>query len=102
MLAGSILVLGFVLGAAPAPEVRRFWEDGQAELSGYSLKQPRYGQIREGSAVLIFVTETFSESARVKADPGRHPPADEFPAMKLNVVKDFQTGGNLTAWRQRW
>ena len=28
----------------------------------------------------------------MKADPGKHGPADEFPVMKLNLVKDYQTG----------
>jgi hypothetical protein len=56
------------------------------------LKQPRYGVVREGTAVLIFVTEDFSDSLRVKADPGKHPPSDVSPVMKLNEVRDFQTG----------
>lgn len=68
------------------------WGDGQAELSGYNLVFPRYGQLRHGSAVTIFVTETFSNSLRVKADPGKHPATDQFPVMKLNLVKDYQTG----------
>lgn len=68
------------------------WHDGRAELSGYRLTQPRYGQLRSGRAVLVYVTEPFSESDRVKMESGRHPPSDEFPVMKLNLVKDFQTG----------
>lgn len=68
------------------------WGDGQAELSGYRLTEPRYGELREGTAVLIFVTETFSNSLRVKSDPGRHPATDEFPVIKLNRIEDFQTG----------
>ncbi|HZT32913.1 MAG TPA: hypothetical protein VFA33_23705 [Bryobacteraceae bacterium] len=68
------------------------WSDGQAELAAYDLSIPRYGQLRRGVAVAIFVTETFSNSLRVKADPGKHAPADEFPVMKLNLVKDYQTG----------
>ncbi len=68
------------------------WGDGKAELASYDLVFPRYGELRRGSAVTIFVTETFSDSARVKADPGRHPKADEVPVMKLNLVLDFQTG----------
>src|SRR5438105_143676 len=68
------------------------WSDGRAELDGYRLTQPRYGELRKGTAVLIFVKEDFSETARVKADPGRHPPEDVFPVLKLNFVKDFQTG----------
>lgn len=68
------------------------WGDGQAELAGYDLTIPRYNQPRRGVAVTIFVTEMFSNSARVKADPGKHPPSDEFPVMKLNLMKDYQTG----------
>jgi hypothetical protein len=47
---------------------------------------------RTGSAVLVFVTEDFSDSRRVKADPGKHPAADVYPVMKLNVVRQFPTG----------
>lgn len=68
------------------------WSDGKAELAAYDLVFPRYGELRRGSAVTIFVTETFSDSARVKADPGKHPKADEVAVMKLNFVVDFQTG----------
>jgi len=68
------------------------WGDGKGELAGYDLVFPRYGQQRKGVAVTIFVTETFSNSLRVKSDPGKHPSSDEFPVMKLNLVEDFQTG----------
>src|SRR5438874_5970523 len=68
------------------------WGDGRGELCGYDLETPRYGSIRRGTAVTIFVTETFSNALRVKADPGRHPQRDEFPVMKLNLVQDFPTG----------
>lgn len=93
-------VLGLALTGAPAPAAAaRFgdafwsrWGDGQAEVSSYDLTYPRYGELRSGTAVTIFVTETFSESARVKADPGVHPASDEFPVMKLNLVQDFPTG----------
>lgn len=68
------------------------WGDGKAELSGYELTMPRYGELRTGTAVAIFVTETFSNEARVKADPGEHAKSDEFPVLKLNLVEDFATG----------
>jgi len=68
------------------------WGDGRAELAGYDLTTPRYGSLRRGTAVTIFVTETFSNALRVKSDPGRHPKSDEFPVMKLNLVQDFPTG----------
>jgi hypothetical protein len=81
-----------VSATARADEFWKFWGDGKAELDGYALVQPRYGQLRDGTAVAIFVTEDFSESARVKADPGKHPATDVVPVMKLNLVRDFQTG----------
>jgi hypothetical protein len=68
------------------------WSDGLAEITAYDLQIPRYDQPREGIAVAIFVTETFSNRDRVKSDPGRHDKSDEFPVMKLNLIKKFQTG----------
>lgn len=70
----------------------KYWGDGQAEVAGYALQFSRYGAVRSGTAVTVFVTETFSNSLRVKSDPGRHPATDEFPVMKLNLVQDFATG----------
>ncbi|HKW97601.1 MAG TPA: hypothetical protein VJN43_07690 [Bryobacteraceae bacterium] len=99
--AGAILAgLALVTPSATVPALAtaydaafwKIWSDGQAELSGYDLTFPRYGHPRRGVAVTVFVTETFSNSLRVKADPGKHPATDEFPVMKLNLVKDFQTG----------
>ncbi len=66
------------------------WRDGHAELAGYALKYPRYGAVREGTAVTIFVTEPFSDRLRVKADPGHDGPSYE--VVKLNLVQDFPTG----------
>jgi hypothetical protein len=92
-------ILGAVLLASSLPNSPAYdqafwaiWGDGQAELAGYDLTIPRYNQPRHGNAVTIFVTETFSNALRVKADPGKHPASDEFPVMKLNLVKDYQTG----------
>lgn len=68
------------------------WGDGQAELAAYDLTYPRYGKPRQGLAITIFVSEPFSASARVKADPGKHPASDVLPVMKLNLIEDFQTG----------
>src|SRR5258705_9993050 len=92
----AVLISAAVSPAASLPSYdKAFWStwgDGQAEVAGYDLTIPRYNQPRRGVAVTVFVTETFSNSARVKADPGKHPPADEYPVMKLNLVKDYQTG----------
>lgn len=89
------LALSCATAAPPASVPDGFWAhwgDGKAELSGYRLVQPRYGAPREGTAVLIFVTEDFSWSERVKADPGQHPDADVRKVLKLNAMRDFQTG----------
>ncbi len=81
-------------GATPAigQDFWTHWGDGKAELGGYRLTEARYGTSRKGSAVLVFVTEDFSDSLRVKADPGKHPATDVYPVLKLNLVRDFQTG----------
>jgi hypothetical protein len=107
-LAGALLLAPLAAGCvrAPVPEAPaaagrgpefgdafwKRWGDGRGELAGYELDTPRYGALRHGTAVTIFVTETFSNARRVKADPGRHPKRDEYPVMKLNLVQDFPTG----------
>lgn len=86
-------------GSAPAPQPPAYdaafwqtWGDGMAELAAYDLRIPRYGEVREGRAVAIVVSEEFSDRLRVKADPGNHPQSDRYPVLKLNLVQDFQTG----------
>jgi|PersoiStandDraft_1058852.scaffolds.fasta_scaffold15719_4 hypothetical protein len=92
----ATLAMSSPAGTAPGPAFGdsfwKRWGDGKAELAGYDLTIPRYGELRRGEAVTIFVTETFSSSLRVKSDPGKHPKTDEFPVMKLNLVQDFATG----------
>lgn len=68
------------------------WSDGQAEVSGYRLVQPRYGTPRTGHAVLIYVTEPFSRKSGVKVN--RYVPnnPDHFTALKLNHLQRFRTG----------
>jgi hypothetical protein len=51
---------------------------------------PRYGKLRKGTAVTIFVTEPFSNALRVKAESAGA--TDAFPVMKMNLVRDYQTG----------
>ena len=65
------------------------WHDGNAELAGYQLTYPRYGQLRQGSAVAIFVSEPHQPSTGIKPE---RPGTDALPAFKLNLVEDFPTG----------
>ena len=73
-------------------EFWKTWGDGQAEVAIYRLQQPRYGELRQGRATLIYVTETFSRNLRVKADPGKHPASDLYSVIKVNHRRTFQTG----------
>jgi len=68
------------------------WHDGRAELDGYRYTITRYGQLRQGQAVMIFVTEPWSLSKRVKVEDPSKNPTDVFDVLKLNLVRDFQTG----------
>ena len=95
LLTGLSLLLASTACAQDAPaseEPSEFWShwgDGQAELNGYQLTQPRYGEPRDGTSILIFVTEELTRDARVKSDGGHR---DAFPVMKLNAARDFTTG----------
>ena len=72
-----------------APEFKAYWYAGEAEISSYKLEQARYGEIREGNAVLIYVTEDFLPNTQVKAD---YQNAKNIPVLKLNATKNFNTG----------
>jgi hypothetical protein len=70
-------------------EFKDYWYAGEAELTSYSLQQARYGELRDGHAVLVFVTEPFDPAAQVKDDR-----ADSLSVsvLKLNKTKKFLTG----------
>ena len=67
-----------------------YWFQGLAEISRFQLEQVRYGEIRKGDAVLIFVTEEFLLDKQVKSEQGRVP--GSVPILKLNFIKKFMTG----------
>ncbi|MBU2946817.1 septum formation inhibitor Maf [Zobellia uliginosa] len=70
-------------------DFKNYWYAGDAEITSYELQLARYGEIREGKAVLVFVTEPFLKDKQVKAD-GNNP--DNIPVLKLNVTKKYLTG----------
>ncbi len=70
-------------------EFKSYWFNGEAELTSYKLEQSRYGESREGTAVLIFVTEEFLPDAQVKANEKTD---KTIPILKLNATKKFNTG----------
>lgn len=69
-----------------------YWFQGKAELNSFDLVQYRYGEPREGEAVLIFVTEDFSRRDQVKLDSPETAGRDAVKVLKLNKTKDFVTG----------
>jgi len=69
-----------------------YWYTGKAEVSSYELKQARYGEMRDGMATLIFVTEPFSKKKHVKLNYPDRAEDDKQTVMKLNFVKKFETG----------
>ena len=75
-----------------ADPFNEYWYQGKAEITSYDLQQARYGEMREGSAVLVFVTEDFSKKNQVKLDDPSHNPKDAIPVLKLNMTRKFNTG----------
>jgi len=68
---------------------KKYWYAGDAEITSYKLQQARYGEVRDGKAVLIYVTEPFRNEKQVKADDSH---ADNIPVLKLNSTKNYLTG----------
>jgi hypothetical protein len=70
-------------------EFKKYWYAGNAEITSYKLEQARYGELREGTSVLIYVTEPFLPEVQVKADRSS---ASNVPVLKLNATKKYLTG----------
>ncbi|CAL66784.1 hypothetical protein [Christiangramia forsetii] len=70
-------------------EFKDYWYSGEAEITSYNLEQARYGEIREGEAVLIYVTEDFLPQEQVKTWNKNE---KNISVLKLNSTKNFLTG----------
>ena len=68
---------------------KKYWFAGNAEITSYTLSQSRYGELRSGDAVLIYVTEDFLPNIQVKANK---PEENSVKVLKLNATKNFNTG----------
>lgn len=100
ILSSLFLLLVFLVTASaqqnrfPIPDKTEFdtyWNAGTAELSSYALSQARYGELHEGTAILVFVTEPFDTRKQVKTDwhPGKK---HVTTVLKLNEQRTFLTG----------
>lgn len=92
VLTATVLLL--LAAAAPllADPFGDYWYRGEAEITSYDLEQARYGEIHQGDAVLIFVTEDFSRRKQVKLDAPAAAGDDAVKVLKLNATKNFNTG----------
>ena len=70
-------------------EFKDYWYSGKAEITSYQLIQERYGELREGTTVNIFVSEDFLPDAQVKANNSSE---NNLSVLKLNQMKNFNTG----------
>ncbi len=70
-------------------EFKEYWYAGKAEITSYQLSQARYNELKEGTAVLIYVTEPFLPNKQVKAEKQNK---SAIPVLKLNSTKKFLTG----------
>ncbi len=68
---------------------KSYWYQGLAEINLYDLEQSRYGEIRKGRSVSIFVTEPFRTDKQVKNEKGNEPSTS---VLKQNHIKRFTTG----------
>ena len=73
----------------PNKQFNDYWYNGKAEITSYLLEQSRYGEIRKGKAVLVYVTEPFLAKEQVKADQNK---PSNINVLKLNSTKKFNTG----------
>lgn len=73
----------------PSQQFKDYWYAGEAEITSYQLSQARYGELRDGKAVLIYVTEDLRPDTQVKADYKKE---GDVSVLKLNATKKFNTG----------
>lgn len=75
---------------ADGTDFNSYWYAGEAEITRYAIDQARYGEMRKGDAVLIFVTEDFLTDKQVKYESGDK--TNAVSVLKLNSVRKFYTG----------
>lgn len=89
-----ILIFGCNLSGKDQEQYSSFqdyWYQGKAEITSYTLQQARYGELHQGNAIMIYVTEDMSENKQVKLDDPESAD-DAVPVLKLNATREFTTG----------
>ncbi len=88
----AVSAVHFATAPTQGDEFGDYWYQGEAELTSYELEQARYGELHDGHAVLIFVSEDFSRKKHVKLDNPQEAGDDKVNILKLNATKKFTTG----------
>jgi len=70
---------------------KKLWYDGNAEISTYTLLESRYGQIRNGKRVMVWVTEPLRLNTLIKPDK-KLAESEMIRVLKLNDLRKFSTG----------
>jgi hypothetical protein len=71
-------------------EFDAYWYAGLAEITTYDLEQVRYGELRQGKSILVFVTEEMLLEKQVKKETSTNEPSTS--VLKLNKIDRFTTG----------
>ncbi len=94
MITLFLIVSSYTSIAYSFPEEKEFhsyWYNHGAEITRFEVEQVRYGEMHQGYAVLLFVTEPFLPDKQVKADYELSR-GQSIPVLKLNFIKRFNTG----------
>jgi hypothetical protein len=96
ILASPLLFCAVAMAApsaiAPSPDFLKYWRSGLAEISSYAITAERYGELRRGQGVMVFVYEEIDADSRIKVETEKTPVAKRVPVLKLNNVLKFTTG----------
>lgn len=87
-----IVIVFLVQAQVFALDAVTFDDKGIAEVSSYRIAQPRYGELRHGKTVLVFVTEDMNKKTRIKIEDYRVPQSEYVKVLKLIKNLSFNTG----------
>ncbi|MGB0871100.1 MAG: septum formation inhibitor Maf [Flavobacteriales bacterium] len=90
LLISGLVIIPTTVISQVSGKFDKYWNQGKAEITSYQLSQARYGEMREGKSVLVYVTEPFSPKLQVKKNNANS--ENSVPVLKMNSVKKFTTG----------
>lgn len=93
LLAACVVGSASVRGAAAAgAALYEHWSDGRGEINTYQIAEERYGEVRDGHAILVYVSEELNRHSYVKVESDATPQDQRMYVIKLNALRRFATG----------